>query len=241
MKTIVNLAFVLILLLCIWNGYKRGIILSIASILAIIISLYGADLLSKTFSYEVVDALRPFASGYLESTINSKVRAEFHIEGSSTSSLSVRDFLDQNPDQTEEFCTRTFESIGIIDKSARRLAADAQTYAREHETDIRDSMTEVLCLRISYIGGFVLAFLMILILLTVIGNMPNLAFKIPNLDLLNDIGGALLGLAQGAMFCFIVAWVLKFTGIIIPQQELAETGFAAMFVRMDPLGGILGI
>lgn len=241
MKPILNLAFLIIMLLCIWGGYKRGLILGIASLLAIVVSLYGANLLSKTYSYEVIDALRPFASGYLETTINNKVRPEFDIAGAETSSLSVLDYLDKNPDQTAPFCQSAFEHLGIHTRSAKILSQEAQDYARAQETDIRNAMVEVLCLRISYVAGFVIAFVMLLILLTVIGNLPNLAFKIPNMDLLNDIGGAVLGLAQGAAFCCILAWMLKFTGILIPQAVLAETGFVALFIRLDPLGKILGI
>ena len=74
MNAVLTLSLLLIVLLCTWSGYKRGLILSVLSILAIIISIYGANLLSTTYSYEVIDALRPFASGFLETTINDKVR-----------------------------------------------------------------------------------------------------------------------------------------------------------------------
>ena len=241
MNAVLTLSLLLIVLLCTWSGYKRGLILRVLSILAILISIYGANLLSTTYSYEVIDALRPFASGYVETTINDKVREEYDIAGVETASISVDDYLAAHPDQVRPFCMRTFEHIGIHSKTAERLALETEQYADKQETDIRDALVEVLCLRITYVVGFILAFILILIILTVIGNLPNLSFKIPDMDILNDVGGLVLGIVQGLFFCFIVTWALKFTGIIIPQETLGESAILSWFMKQDLLYNFLGI
>ena len=71
MKLILNLIMLAVILLCVWNGYKKGLVLGIGGLLVIVISLYAADLLSDTYAYEINDALRPFASGYLETKTSS--------------------------------------------------------------------------------------------------------------------------------------------------------------------------
>ena len=48
MKLIIHLILLLILLLCAWSGWKRGLILGVGSLLALVISVYSADLLSTT-------------------------------------------------------------------------------------------------------------------------------------------------------------------------------------------------
>ena len=53
MKLIIHLILLLILLLCAWSGWKRGLILGVGSLLALVISVYSADLLSTTYSYEL--------------------------------------------------------------------------------------------------------------------------------------------------------------------------------------------
>ena len=241
MNAVLTLSLLLIILLCTWSGYKRGLILSVLCILAIIISMYGANLLSNTYSYEVIDALRPFASGYVETTINDKVREEYDIAGVETASISVDDYLAAHPDQTASFCKRTFEHLGIHSKTAERLAVETVDYAAKQEMDIRNALVEVLCLRITYVLGFILAFILILIILTVLGNMPNLSFKIPDMDILNDVGGLVLGIVQGLLFCYIITWALKFTGIIIPQETLGESAILSWFMRQDLLYKFLGI
>ena len=49
MKAILDIIFIAIILACAWTGYKKRLIMGIGGILAIIISIYGANLLSNTF------------------------------------------------------------------------------------------------------------------------------------------------------------------------------------------------
>ena len=241
MKLILNLTLLLIVLLCAWNGWKRGLISGIGSLLALVISIYCADLLSTTYSYEVIDALRPFASGYMETTINNDVRPEYNILGATASSLSVEDYLSAHPDDAEGFCQSTFTHMGLYGETARVMADSSLDYAKAQEMSVTSAMVEVLCRTAAYAAGFILAFLLILILLTVLGNLPNLTFKIPDMDLLNDIGGLLTGLIQGVSFCALLAWFLKFTGILLPQEMLAESRLLAWLMKLDLLYPFLGI
>ena len=50
MRTILSLAFLIILIFCGWSGYKKGLIMGVFSLLAFAVSVYGANLLSTTYS-----------------------------------------------------------------------------------------------------------------------------------------------------------------------------------------------
>lgn len=239
MKAVLSLLFLVILVFATWSGYKKGLIMGIGSLLIFSISVYGANLLSTTYSSEVIDALRPFASGFVEvNIIDKSVRPALGID---VSGLSVEDFLTQNPEKENEFCLQIFSSLGIHDSTCEQLAHETQTYAKEFSTSLQDAAIEVLCLRVTYVAGFILAFLMILILLTVIGNIPNLSFKIPNHDIINDVGGAVAGALQGVCFCLVFAWVLRFFGLLISQEALSQTFLVSWFIDRSLLTGILGI
>lgn len=237
MNTAIDLILILILLICVWSGYKKGLIMGIGGILVIVVSIYGANLLSNTYSYEVIDALRPFASGYMEKNINEEVRPSLGME----EERSVSDYLKENPDKTEEFGILSYESIGIYEGAAKVMAKEAGDYASEQNVGYVDAAIEILCIRISYVVGFILVFLLILIVLTVIGNLPNLSYKIPNLDALNDIGGAVCGAITGFAFCCLLVWALKFTGILLSQEILDDTHLASWLMRWDMIGRILGV
>ena len=63
MKIIIDILLLVIIALCTWNGYKRGLLVGVAWILAIINALFGASLLSSAYAHEVVPALEPFVDG----------------------------------------------------------------------------------------------------------------------------------------------------------------------------------
>lgn len=239
MKVILTLLFLGIILFCGWTGYKKGMIMGVGSLLIFVVSVYFANLLSTTFSGEVIDALRPFASGYVETEIVDKVvRPTLGID---VTNLSVTDFLAANPGKEQQFCQLIFENMGIYEATAEQMSNEAVLYSQQFGWGIEDSAVEILCIRVAYAAGFILSFIMIIIVLTAIGNIPNLSFKIPGFDTLNDISGAILGIAQGFCLCLFIAWGLKFTGIIISQEILADTGLVSWFMSRTVLVNILGV
>ena len=76
MRWAIDLILLAVLALCVWNGYKKGLIMGVGGVACILVSLYGACLLSSTFSYEVVSAVRPFAGGYIDRVISNDVSEE---------------------------------------------------------------------------------------------------------------------------------------------------------------------
>lgn len=239
MKLILTLLFLGIILFCAWTGYKKGMIMGVGSLLIFVVSVYFANLLSTTFSGEVIDALRPFASGYVETEIVDKVvRPALGID---MTNLSVTDFMAMNPGKEQQFSQLIFENMGIYEPTAEQMANESILYAQQFGWGIEDSAVEILCIRVAYAAGFILSFVMVIIILTAIGNIPNLSFKIPGFDTLNDISGAILGLAQGFCLCLFIAWGLKFTGILISQDILADTGLVSWFMSRTVLVNILGI
>jgi uncharacterized membrane protein (Fun14 family) len=131
--------------------------------------------------------------------------------------------------------------MGIFDATSEQLAREAVETAKEKNIELIDAVVDVLCSRISFAAAFLLAFVMILILLTAIGNIPNFSFKIPNMDALNDIGGAILGVIQGACLLLVFGWALKFMGMLIPQSTLSETFLVSWFMDQSVLVDYLGI
>ena len=241
MKAIIDLALLGILIICVWSGYKKGLIMGLGGILCIIISLYGANLLSNAFALDVVPALRPFAGGFMESVASQEDGGVLDRMGWEDSDYSLDDLLEQYPERKAEFAEACYESIGIYSNSAGVMAQEAVTYSQETDSDMVTAVVEVLCRRVSYVGCFILAFLLIIIVLTVIGNLPNLSFRLPHLDLVNDISGAILGLVTGLMFCAAAVWALKFVGILIGSDTLESTILGGWLLRKDFLFRYLGI
>ena len=240
-KAIIDLVLLGILIVCVWSGYKKGISMGVGGILCIIVAIYGANLLANSFSFDVVPALKPFANGYTESMLTGSDSAVMKRMGWEGSSYSPEDLVEMYPDRKLEFCSTCYQVLGIDAKTADRMAAKAVTYARESGSPIRAAVGQILCETVSYAGCFLIAFLLIIIILTVIGNLPNLSYKLPRLDLVNDILGALLGVVTGLMFCAVLVWALKFMGMLIGSDTLAATRIGGWLLEKNFLLKYLGI
>ena len=121
MKIAVELLLILVLIFSVYGGYKKGLVMCIGAILAIILSLYMGNLLSDTFSHEAIPVVRPFASGYMEGTegvIGDKLN---ELLASSEVRLSVDDALERYPDIEFELVKSSFEEIGIYEETAKAI------------------------------------------------------------------------------------------------------------------------
>lgn len=241
MRAIIDLVLLGILIICTWSGYKKGILMGIGGIVAIVVSLYGANLLANVFSYDVVPALRPFVGGYSERLLAGKDSPVLEEMGWTDYDYSVEDLLQRFPERREEFFSSCYTSLGVDKTTAGVMADRASAYARESGVGMKDAMVHVLCETISYVGCFLLAFLLLIIILTVIGNLPNLSYKIPRLDVVNDVGGAVLGLVTGFLFCVVLVWAMKFMGMLLRNDALASTRLGGWLLEKDLLMKYLNI
>lgn len=240
MIKIIDLILIAIILICGWSGYKKGIIMGVGGILVILVSLFAANLVSNSFSYELVPVMRPFASGYLESTVTDEEEGVLVTMGYDADGYSLTDLVQEDPQLAKSICQEAYLRIGLAEDAASTLADEALDYAETNERDLLSSMAEVLCQRLAKVLCVTLAFLLILIILTVIGNLPNLSFKLPNLELVNDIGGAVLGVITGILFCILIAWCLRYLGLVFGVGKLDETWIASRLMSGNLFAKILG-
>lgn len=238
MRAVIDLVLLAIIIISIWAGYKKGLIMGIAALLAAIISLYGASLVSQAYSYEIVPVLRPFVSGYIQNRMENEVLGNLGIEDTS---LSVEDVLASDPSLRHDFCAACFSSIGIYEDAADQMATEAEEYAADNGETIQNSVVEVFCIRAAYVAGVALLFIVFIVALTAIGNIPNLSFRIPNMDTLNDAGGAVMGLVNGIVYCILLCWALRFLGLIIGRETLENTILAKFFISIDFITSGVGI
>ncbi len=239
MKAILSLLFLIIMVTAVWSGYKKGLIMGVGSILVIIVAVYGADLLADTFSQDVIPVIKPFASGFVETTVSENSAEILGLSAKSAASRSLEDILGGDAEKKAYFAASIYEKMGIWPKTAAVMGQKAALSAGTVTTVA--AIGSVLCETFSYVLCFTLAFLLIAIILTVLGNLPNLSYKIPHLDMVNSISGAILGLLTGLAYATLLCWLLKFAGIIIGKDTLSGTFLGGFLLRKDYLLRYLGI
>ena len=153
---------------------------------------------------------------------------------------ATRASLTQDEDDAIHFAWEATDTVGIYPDRAEELAERSVAYADENVTGMTEAVVAVLCDTATYVTGLALGFLLILIFLTAIANVGNLSFRLPNLELLDEIGGATLGFVKGLIYCILLSWLLSFFGLIIGKDTLIQTTLARFFLSFRFLtGGLL--
>ena len=237
MKAVIDIILLIIIALCTWNGYKTGLVSGIAAILAIVVAIFGGSLLSSAYSHEVVPALEPFVDGFVDSQDNRS--AVLESMGYGDSDYSVEDVLASDSSLKYDYAYECMLNVGFFSRTAEKLAGDAVELTEENEMDTTDAVVSVICDTITYVGGAVLGFLLIVIFLTALANVGNLSLRLPNMENLDEIGGAVVGFIKGFTYCILLCWLLSFLGLIIGRETLGDTTLARFFLVFDFLTGAL--
>ena len=216
MNIILDLLLLLIVALCIWDGYKRGLIGGIAGIFAIIIALLAGSSLSDNYASEAVPVLEPFVDGYIDSQ---KARSAVLEEmGYGSTDLSLEDVLESDSSLRYDYAVFCMEETGFHEDRAEELAERSVRYSDQNGVSMTEAVVSILCDTITYVMGLALCFLLTLLLL------PD------SMELLDELGGALMGFVKGFLYCVLLCWLLSFLGLIIGRGTLEKTLLARFFM-----------
>lgn len=230
MKTAIDIVLVVIIALCTWHGYRKGLIGGVAGILAVVVAIFGANLLSTAYSHEVTPVLHPFVDGYIDSQNTRKEILE--RMGYGNSDLSLEDIIAQDSSLKNDYAYECMRQVGFYEKHAEKLADKSVKCSAENGVSMTEAVISTLGDAITYVGGLMLFFLLILILLVAIANIGNLSFRLPNLEVADGVGGAVAGCLKGCLYCVLLCWLLGFFGIVIGKDTLSSTALARFFLSI---------
>ncbi|MBR4393722.1 MAG: CvpA family protein [Oscillospiraceae bacterium] len=229
MRLIIDIVLLLIVALSIWGGYKKGLLGGVIGILMILVSLFAANYVASGYAGDVVPALKPFVDGYIDSQ---KTRDQILEKmGYGNTDLSLDDVLASDSSLRYDYAIHCMKMLGFHESRAEELAETAVSYQNEGDVSMTEAVIAVLCDTITYVAVLTISFLLILIILAAIGNVVNLTFRLPNnLELLDELGGALLGFVKGFLYCILLCWLLSFLGLLIGKETLDHTTLGKFFL-----------
>ena len=239
MHIVADILIIAIIAFCGWQGYKRGILGGIVAVLFLVASVWGAGILTGAFSNEFTNMFRPFISGYLDRV---EVEAAEEVVPFALVGRSTEDIFQIDPNLEPEIVRQSFMHLGVHESRTDHLLEQYwEARDRGYNTTFNQAMTEVSVNAFCFLMVYIISFLLILIALTVIYNVIHLSFKLPGLRLVDDIGGALLGLAQGLFLVFMLTWALGYMGLLLPEYFLEQTSVVEFFVGQDTMGAFIEI
>lgn len=219
---IIDIVVALILLAFIIQGGQRGLFRSLAGLLAVAVALIGAGYAANYFAPKAEQYLEPYIEKWIQSRENTAFSKNKNPKNGKQVSQSI---------STENLV----KLFGLDSEVSDPIAQSAEEKIRTAGTAVTTAVEESIAQNIVHVLLFVLAFLILLALLRILIHAVDLVLKLPGLHFLNHFGGAILGLAEGALFLFLAVWVLRRFGVSFDTQTVGETTLLRFFTINTPL------
>ncbi len=247
---LIDIAILLTLAFFAWRGAKKGLILTLFSLLSLFVAWYGASFVSANFSRPVANIIRPSIQVMLDEVLeealpdarpdgaagspgdieaspppfgapsNSAAPAEEHPAGETVTPQQILELMDQF-----ELFTGLRE---FVDEAIEQERIQVVTTASA-------AVSAYLAQLIANAGLFGATFLLITLVWFLVSRALDLAFKLPILASINMACGALLGLVKGVLLILVVVWLAGLAGILTSEN----TGPVAGMMNVQRLSELL--
>lgn len=256
---IVVAAVLLSFLVC---GGRRGLFRSLAGLVVVIAALVGAGMAASTFTKPVAKVVSPFLERRVELRVDELLSGGASASAGSSASASVQEptlpgtqnsqssaSLTEGASSGAASSAQSGESDSLVRYQAQRilkllrldddpagdLARKAQQRVRDTGVSVATAVVESVTESVIHALLFALTFAVLMLLLTALMHAMDLVLKLPGLHGINALGGALIGLAEGALVLFLAVWVLRRTGVSFETQAVSDTYLLQFFTTNTPL------
>lgn len=218
-----DLVILAVLLIFALRGMRRGLIVSLCSLLAVLVALAGASLVSNALAPTVSDWLSPKLQPSIEQAVQSIVPEEgINVELPLDSVLQAVENADLS-DGLKELVIGLLEEVPALDVGFL-------------VQDMAGAVAEKAANTISHVILFLLAFIVILLVWKLLYRTLDLVARLPVLHAANKLGGFLFGAVYGTLLLFLCAWVVRWLGSgLIPADVIEQTKLLQFFMTVNPL------
>jgi hypothetical protein len=218
---VLDLLILLVLAFCVWQGYRKGLVLSLSGFLILIIALWGASSLSDRFVDPVAERIHPLLDWVTDDAAEEASRSESGDNDSDAHALSV--------------ARKAFSLLGVSGREVDALADKVLTFMEDAGVSVRAGISAVFIRTLAWVVLFLFFLAVIALLLTLLAHFIGMMFELPGLKTLDTVGGLTAGFVHGCLILFAVGWGLRFLGILIPAELIDETVLTRFFVQTNPL------
>ena len=208
-------------------GGKRGVFRALSGLLAVVVALVGAGIIAATFTTPVTKVVTPLIAGHIEEKVENAMAVQ-----SAGSGVQMPEADTEDPSAIQDLLA----ILGLDDEVRSRLAEEVQEKVRDTGASIAAAVVESMARSLIYGTLYILSFAVLLLLMKVLIGAMDLVLKLPLLRGLNTLGGAAVGLVEGALLLFLAVWVLRRLGVSFESEALAEAHILRIFTANTPLG-----
>lgn len=208
-------------------GGKQGLFRALSGLLAVVVALVGAGIIAATFTTPVTKVVTPLIAGHIEEKVENAMAVQ-----SAGSGVQMPEADTEDPSAIQDLLA----ILGLDDEVRSRLAEEVQEKVRDTGASIAAAVVESMARSFIYGTLYILSFAVLLLLMKVLIGAMDLVLKLPLLRGLNTLGGAAVGLVEGALLLFLAVWVLRRLGVSFESEALAEAHILRIFTANTPLG-----
>lgn len=202
---IIDFIIVLILIISMLIGRKRGLIKTFSGILTVIIAFSLASFAAKETAPIISEK---YIAPYLTSLVN------IETDNSLETSKELFDFSD---------LSKPFSKIGIPEGIIEDAVSDVTKTLSQSVIEPLTAMTNNISYRITYGILFVAYFLISLLIVFLLFKLLNQIAKLPVINFANRLLGLIFGLISGYLIIIISYSVLNKCGILLTDAVISET------------------
>lgn len=214
----IDIVIVVVLIAFTAAGWKHGLIRTLVGLAAMVLAVGLSSQIARAAAPEIVDRyLRPATYAAIEERAQELAKGE---EVSSVEDLRrdlsqvldaiPNDFIREKAQDAVDGLLPQGEALsGALLAPLEELGRDMAD--RVLDTLVQDVLRSILCAAL---------FVILSAVFRIVARALRIVEKLPGVRQLNELGGALAGLAKGLVLVCLALWVLCHTGVITP--EMAE-------------------
>lgn len=224
---IFDLILVAVLIFFAVRGARRGLVLSLCGLVAVLVAFAGAGIAARVLSPVVADFLEPRFAQAIEAQLNESIQhTEYISDQGGVATLPEEVPLGGVLEALREM--GFYETL--IDSIDQAVEAGMYQAAASAAAQVAAAIAQ----SVAYLILFLLGFVLILLVWWLISQALDLVARLPGLHTLNKTFGALLGLVQACILLFVTAWLLQFLGILLPREAVEQTYLLKFFMSTNP-------
>ena len=229
-----DIAILAILVLFAWRGASRGFVLSLCGLLAVIVAFVGASFLATLLAPKVGAALEPqFAQ-----VIEEKLEEQFQQSDPAGDAAAG---LTEGEDYPLQDVLSVLRDMGLYEELVNTIDQAVQDGMTVVAANAAAAVAAAIAQSVAYSVIFTVAFALILIAWKVFSHAVDLVAKLPGLNFLNKTGGAAMGLIKGVLILFLAAWLIQYSGKLIPEETVQQTHLLKFFMTTNPMTLLQGL
>lgn len=217
-----DVILLIIVILCVIVGMRRGFVLTLCGVLSIVVALVGAKVAADQFSPAVTQAIVPRVETAMEARLQE----------------SVGDTVQNSTDWDENvFDTDLGGILGILQQSeayqnaVSEIQDSIQSGVDSAVKTAAGAMAQEIAQPVAWGTVYVIAFVVILLLWNLISKALDLVVKLPVLHFFNRLLGGACGLIKGILIAGCICCLILNLGLL-PGTMTQESIFLRLFQNL---------